>query len=62
MAWDTNWKTNPKPETRNPNEARNPKPEDGTYTDRALFQASSFGFLSDFGIRPSDFPPDFAKA
>jgi len=44
---------NPKPEIRNPKEARNPKLETDGADGAASFQVSSFGFLSDFGVRIS---------
>ena len=44
---------NPKSEIRNPKEARSPKSEKAA--DRTIFRYSDFGFLSDFGIRISDF-------
>src|SRR5262245_38937643 len=48
---------NPKPEIRNPKEARNPKSEKARRVLRKSFRISGFGFLSDFGFRISDFIP-----
>jgi len=45
--------TNPKSEIRNPKEIRSPKREMRRYAH--VIRISTFGFLSDFGIRISDF-------
>jgi hypothetical protein len=41
------------------NDERNPKTRTRQH---GVFRASGFGLPSDFGIRHSDFHPDFAKA
>ena len=56
---------NPKSEVRRKSEVRNPKPTPDCASDHhrkpspaaAAFRASGFGFLSDFGLRTSDFRP-----
>src|SRR5436190_8310396 len=55
-----NTSTNPKSEIRNPKESRNPKSEKAMRVLKAPFRISVFGFLSDFGIRISDFRTVFA--